>query len=157
MAIHAPRHGAVASDATLSLVDAMAQFAFLIHDDLADRATDYGMSMIQTRLLGVLRDRTPSMNELATLLDLDKSSITGLVDRAALRGLVERVPSTSDRRAAIVRLTKDGRSLVSKVAASFEKDVATILDSLSEVERDMLKTLATRVLIANPAIQREIH
>ncbi len=37
------------------------------------------------------------MNELARLLDLDKSSVTGLVDRAERRGLVTRVPSTADR------------------------------------------------------------
>ena len=30
------------------------------------------------------------MNELARLLDLDKSSVTGLVDRAERRGLVAR-------------------------------------------------------------------
>jgi hypothetical protein len=39
--------------------------------------------MIKTRLLGVLRGK-PTMHELARLLDLDKSSVTGLVDRVAL-------------------------------------------------------------------------
>jgi DNA-binding MarR family transcriptional regulator len=97
----------------------------------------------------VLRDRTPSMNELAVLLDLDKSSITGLVDRAERRALVERVPSTADRRAVLVRLTDEGRSLVSQVSSRFEMDVSTILNCLAASERDALSSLISRVLIAH--------
>ncbi len=46
------------------------------------------------------------MNELAELLGLDKSSTSGLVDRAQRRGLVRRVPSQLDRRSVRVRLTE---------------------------------------------------
>src|ERR1700709_332356 len=80
------------SDEDLGLVDALAQLAFLIQGTLARRATAHDVSMIQMRLLGVLRDRTPTMNELAAILELDKSSITGLVDRAQRRGLGGRAP-----------------------------------------------------------------
>src|SRR6201999_1588681 len=82
----------------LSGVDGLAQLSFLIQNTLARRAAAQGLSLIQTRLLGVLRDREPTMNELAALLELDKSSITGLVDRAERRGLVARVRSDTDRR-----------------------------------------------------------
>ena len=67
------------------------------------------------------------MNELARLLDLDKSSVTGLVDRAERRGLVERAPSTADRRAVLVRLTDEGRSLVSAARRRFAEDVTAML------------------------------
>ncbi|MGP8010701.1 MAG: MarR family transcriptional regulator, partial [Acidimicrobiales bacterium] len=70
----------------LSAVDGAVQLSFLIQNSLSRLAAQYGLSLIQTRLLGVLRDRTPSMNELATLLELDKSSVTGLIDRAERRG-----------------------------------------------------------------------
>jgi hypothetical protein len=69
---------------------------------LERRAAEHDLSIIQTRLLGVPRDRKPTMNELAWFLGLDKSSVTGLVDRAERRGLVARVPSTTDRRAVLV-------------------------------------------------------
>ena len=72
----------------LSTVDGLAQLSFLTLGLLERRAGEHAISIIQTRLLGVLRDRTPTMNELATLLGLDKSSATGLVDRAERRGLV---------------------------------------------------------------------
>ena len=101
----------------LDPVDGLAQLSFVIMGMLERRAAEHDLSIAATRLLGVLRDREPTMNELARLLDLDKSSVTGLVDRAERRGLVARAPSPADRRSVHVRLTDDGRSLVSAAAA----------------------------------------
>jgi DNA-binding MarR family transcriptional regulator len=114
---------------------------------LERRAGQRGFSLIQTRLLGVLRDRRPTINELATLLGLDKSSVSGLVDRAERRGLVRRVPSTTDRRSVLVDLTKDGCALANKVAAQFGADVAAILGSLPAADRAALTDLLSRVLV----------
>ena len=144
-----PRKPARATRADLSMVDAIAQLSFVIHGALERRAGERDLSMIQTRLLGVLRDRTPTMNELAKLLSLDKSSVTGLVDRAERRGLVERIPSTSDGRAVLVRLTVDGRRQVADVAARFERDVAAIVATLSTADRKALGGLVSRVLVAH--------
>lgn len=63
------------------------------------------------------------MKELGRLLGLDKSSTSGLVDRAEARGLVARVPSQIDRRAVLVSLSDEGRSLVPEVAARFETEI----------------------------------
>jgi hypothetical protein len=46
-------------------------------------AAESDLSMTQLRLLGVLRDREPGMMQLAELLGLDKSSVTGLIARGA--------------------------------------------------------------------------
>ncbi len=92
----------------LSDVDALVQLAFLVHGALERRAVEHDLSITQVRLLGILRDRTPTMNELATLLGLDRSSITGLVDRAERRGLVRRVPAPEDRRSFLVTLSPAG-------------------------------------------------
>src|ERR1700741_1368071 len=122
--------GAPAARKQLSPVDGLAQLSFLIQGLLERRAAEHDLSIIQTRLLGMLRDRTPTMNELARFLGLDKSSVTGLVDRAERRGLVARVPSTTDRRTVRVALTAHGQELVSDVAAHFEADTAELLGRL---------------------------
>ncbi len=132
----------------LSAVDGLVQLSFLVQNALTRQANDHGLSLIQTRLLGVLRDRQPGMNELAKLLELDKSSVTGLIDRAERRGLVERIPSSADRRAVLVRLTDAGRGLVSEVGTAFEADVRTMLDGLPMADRRALSTLVSRVLVA---------
>lgn len=145
--------GVPAAGTQLSPVDGLAQLSFLIQGLLERRAAEHDLSIIQTRLLGVLRDRTPTMQELARFLGLDKSSVTGLVDRAERRGLVARIPSTTDRRAVLAVLTDDGRSLVSRAAAQFEEDVSALLSRLPPTERDSLSRIVSRLLVAHAADQ----
>ena len=113
---------------------------------LGRRAGEHGLSVIQTRLLGVLRDRTPSMNELSQLLELDKSSVTGLVDRAEQRGLVTRVPSPrTGARCRSPSPTRAGRSRRS-VARGFEADIGELLEGLSDAQRASLTRLLERIV-----------
>ena len=91
------------------------------------------------------------MNELAKLLELDKSSVTGLVDRAERRGLVDRVPSTADRRAVLVRLTDQGRRVAAEAAARFEPTYRVLLEPLPPADRDALAGLISRLLVAHAA------
>jgi MarR family transcriptional regulator, lower aerobic nicotinate degradation pathway regulator len=136
------------TDRQLTPVDALAQLSFAIQDRLARRAAEHELSMTQTRLLGVLRDREPTMRELAGLLELDKSSVTGLIDRAQRRGLVTRAPSDHDGRAVLVRLTDDGRALVRDVAAAFDADVEALLAPLTAGDRAALTDVLSRMLDA---------
>ncbi len=130
--------GAPAAREQLSPVDGLAQLSFLIQGLLERRAAALDLSIIQTRLLGVLRDRTP---------------VTGLVDRAERRGLVARVPSATDRRAVLVSLTDEGRSFVSQAAAAFEADVSALLSRLPPREREALSRIVSRLLVAHAADQ----
>ena len=82
---------------------------------------------------------------------LDKSSVSGLVDRAQRRGLVERVPSATDGRAVLVRLTGYGRELVSDGAARFAAEVSLLLEHLPPADRDVLSALVSRLLVAHAA------
>jgi DNA-binding MarR family transcriptional regulator len=135
----------------LSLVDGLAQLSFLLYGTLERLAAEHELSIVQTRLLGVLRDRRPTMHQLARLLGLDKSSVTGLVARAERRGLVTRVPSTTDRRAVLVNLTDDGRGLVSAVSVRFEADVSALLHRLPPRDRQALSRIVSRLLVAHAA------
>jgi MarR family transcriptional regulator, lower aerobic nicotinate degradation pathway regulator len=140
-----------AAPGQLNITDGLAQLAFVIHGMLERRAAEHDLSIAQARLLGVLRDRTPTMNELARLLGLDKSSISGLVDRAERRGLVIRIPSAEDKRAVLVGLTDEGRSLVSQAAARFGADLTAMLDPLPPSDRDALSAIVSRLLVAHAA------
>lgn len=135
----------------LDPVDGLAQLSFIVMGLLERRAAEHDLSIQATRLLGVLRDREPTMQELARLLDLDKSSVTGLVDRAERRGLVTRVPSHADRRNVLVRLTDNGRSQVSAAAVLFAADVTTLLGELPPRDRATLSRLIDRLLVGYAA------
>jgi DNA-binding MarR family transcriptional regulator len=143
-----PAKSSVRLDKDLGIVDALAELSFLVQGTLSRRAAAHELSLIQTRLLGVLRDREPSMQQLARVLNLDKSSVSGLVDRAEKRGLVRRVPSIDDGRAVHVGLTSSGRRTVDQVVAEFAIDVAAATECLSAADARLLSTLATLVVTA---------
>lgn len=137
------------TDVDLTPADALAQLSFLVLARIEARSASNGLSVVQSRMLGILRDRTPLISELGARLGLDKSSISGLVDRAARRGLVERVPSTQDRRAVHVRLTPEGRTIVAAAQRDYEKDVVDLLAPLPEGQQDTLVRLLSRLLAAH--------
>jgi MarR family transcriptional regulator, lower aerobic nicotinate degradation pathway regulator len=139
----------------LSTMDALAQLSFLIYGTLSEVAGEHELSVVQTRLLGVLRDREPTMQELGRFLGLDKSSISGLVDRAERRGLVRRAPSPDDRRAVRVALTDAGRALGGQVALAFGSRVEAYVEGLPAAEREELTRLATLV-VAGDAERRAL-
>jgi MarR family transcriptional regulator, lower aerobic nicotinate degradation pathway regulator len=133
----------------LELVDALAQLSFLVHNALAEIAGQHDLSIIQMRLLGVLRDREPTMNELGRLLGLDKSSVSGLVDRAQRRGLVTRTVSAIDRRAFHVSITDTGRQLAEQGAARFSERIEALAAGLPDTDRQRLSQLAARIVAAD--------
>jgi DNA-binding MarR family transcriptional regulator len=135
--------------ADLGLVDALAQLTFAVQGTLGRIAAANGLSIVQTRLLGILRDREPTIKELAAFLQLDKSSVTGLVDRAQERGLVRRTPSALDGRSVHVRITAAGRALVGRETATFEEEIAVLVSDLSPNDRTRLSSLASLVAITD--------
>ncbi|HVV89803.1 MAG TPA: MarR family transcriptional regulator [Solirubrobacterales bacterium] len=128
------------------LVDSLVQSSFLVQGVLRRVARRHDVSVIQMRLLGILRDREPGVLVLARHLGLDKSSVTGLVDRAEGRGLVERVADPDDGRAVRVRLTGDGRALATTGAAEVAGELATVAAGLTAAQRRQLAGLLSRIV-----------
>jgi DNA-binding MarR family transcriptional regulator len=120
------------------LVGAVVDLSSLVRTALDRRAGAYDISPVQARMLATLRDGAPTINELAAQLDLDKSSVSGLVDRAERRGLVRRVRSQLDRRSVRVRLSDRGREIADDVSARFSGDIAALLAPLPVEDRAVL-------------------
>lgn len=137
-------------DRPLTTVDALVQLSFRIQRILAATGTEHDLSIIQIRLLGILRDRQAGMAELGTHLGLDKSSMTGLVTRAEKRGLVTRAPSPHDGRAVLVSLTPLGRALTDRCAAEISARITALTDQLAPAQATRLTELATALVHAPP-------
>jgi MarR family transcriptional regulator, lower aerobic nicotinate degradation pathway regulator len=127
-----------------NLVDGLVQLSFLVQGVLSDVCAGVGMTLVQMRLLGILRDREPTMSELAGFLDLDKSSVTGLVDRAERRGLVRRISSTDDGRSIRVALAPHGRKLATAGTRDVGRRITALADRLSARDARQLAVLAHR-------------
>ena len=133
----------------LGLVDALAQLTFAVQGALARIAAEQDVSVPAARLLGIVRDREPTIGELAMFLQLDKSSVTGLVDRAAERGLVVRAASPVDRRSVRVVITAAGRALIDQGAADLEAEIAVLVADLTPAQRTRLSVIASRIVAAD--------
>ncbi|MDL5155625.1 MarR family winged helix-turn-helix transcriptional regulator [Actinomycetospora termitidis] len=130
----------------LGLVDGLVQTSMLVQAVFADAAAAHDLSPLQARLLGVLRDREPTMADVRRLLDLDKSSTTGLVDRAERRGLVRRAASPCDGRSFQVLLTDDGRRIAQDFVAAVGEQLTTLAEDLGERDRNRLSALLSSVV-----------
>ena len=128
-------------------VDALVQLSFAVQSVISEVGSRHDLSVIQARLLGILRDREPAMAELARFLMLDKSSITGLVDRAERRGLVRRTASPRDGRSVHVQLTDEGRQLATACAAEVRRHVTWLSRGMTDAERRRLTALVSQVLL----------
>ena len=84
-----------------------------------------------------------SMRELATDLGIDAPYATVVVDDLERRGLVERSVSSSDRRAKVVDLTIEGRTLARRARSILERPPVE-MESLSMKQLSTLHhTLST--------------
>ena len=135
----------------LDLVDGLFQLSFRLHGVLARIAAAHDLSLIQVRLLGILRDREPGMLALARHLELEKSSLSGLVDRAEKRGLVARVAAPHDRRGALVRVTAQGRKLSRIIEEQVTAEVSAMAAVLSRPDRLRLSRLVSRLVAGSGA------
>ena len=84
-----------------------------------------------------------TLGELSRRMMVSNGNITGLVERLAEQGLIERMPHPSDRRAAFVRLTHSGLVAFAEMAREHAEWIASLASGLSELEvATMLRLLA---------------
>jgi MarR family transcriptional regulator, lower aerobic nicotinate degradation pathway regulator len=117
------------------VVDPLVQLSFAVLDILGRAAAQHDLSVTQLRLLGILRDREPTMAEIAAFLRLDRSSVSGLIDRAEKRDIVARHTSPRDARVTTVRLTDAGRRLADEVGPTLYAQIEKLLGQLTPAER----------------------
>src|SRR5215472_13950068 len=92
--------------------------------------------------------------ELATLSDLDKTTMLNTMDYLEREGLAERRPSATDRRARVISVTQEGADLVAQGHQIADRVHAEVLEALPEGQREAFtEALATLVtgLLAEPA------
>jgi len=103
----------------------------------------HGLSDAQFNVLNVLGPAPAglSQRELSDVLVVDRSNITGLLDRMEQAGWVKRADHPSDRRVYVVTLTPEGRRLWQKVLPEYVAAVGRVTAGVPA--GDLKRTLAT--------------
>ena len=117
----------------------------------ADASREHGLTPVQAELLCVLAPGRTQMSQLSHILDIEKSSLSGLVDRAERRGLVERTRHPGDRRCYHVELTTSG----ARIALACHEEVTRRLEALARhlpaPDRSRLASSMAQLLAAHQA------
>jgi DNA-binding MarR family transcriptional regulator len=128
------------------LIDVLVRMSFATMAVLNRIAAEHDLSLTQLRVLAILRDRRLQMSELTNYLGLDKSTISGLVDRAEKRGLLQRAPNPRDGRGVDVFLAPGGTRLAERGGAQIARSLAPMTSALTPAEARRLTTLLERML-----------
>lgn len=127
--------------------EAILNTAARLSDLLGIACADEGVTPTQARLLRALvdvpHDDVPQ-GRLAEQLALDPARISALTGELERRGLLERVPSRSDRRQRHARLTRQGTEVVRRIGARLVAD--SPLERLDPAEREQLVRLLRRAV-----------
>ena len=83
--------------------------------------------------------------EIATILRVENSTISGVLDRMEKRGLIDRVLNPTNRRSISVKATKEGLSLKEPVQALIDQLNDQVLSIFSPQEKDELIGLLNRM------------
>ncbi len=128
------------------LIDVLVQATFMTVAVLSGVAAGNDLSLTQLRVLAILRDRRVRMSALAAYLGLDRSTMSGLVERAEKRGLLARAPDPSDGRAVEVFLTRSGAELADTLYARIEQSLSPATGRLDRAEGRRLAALLRRMV-----------
>jgi MarR family transcriptional regulator, lower aerobic nicotinate degradation pathway regulator len=129
------------------LRDNLVQVSFAVTAILSRVAAGQDLSLTQLRVLGILRDRTPTMAELAVYLGLERSTVSGLMDRAVERGLVEKNTDPADGRSVRVSLTAQARRLEHGIVAEIGELMLPLTGRLKAAEQKRLTDLLAMLLV----------
>jgi MarR family transcriptional regulator for hemolysin len=87
--------------------------------------------------------------QIAALSDLDKTTMVSTVDELESRGLAERRPSTSDRRARIVGVTEKGRLAAEQGQRIVDRVHGDVLRSFAAADRAVFVEVLTEIADAS--------
>jgi DNA-binding MarR family transcriptional regulator len=97
-------------------------------------------------MLQLLRDGPLSQRELAERIGVEPPTVTRMLQRLELAGIVERRPDKHDARVVRVCLSAHGRALQPPAEEVWNIIEARTISGLSDAEVEQLRALLTRVL-----------
>ena len=155
-------------------VAALRRLLRAVYIDNAKMSRQYGVTGAQGSVLRSLRDSGPASSaQLSRTLYVKPSTMTGLIDRLEIKGLVVRTPKIGDRRVSIIKLTPEGEELSRQLPDPLElrlvsnlsdldtghvKQVSAIVDELlSMIEVANTETPSFDVLMEQASKSKTLH
>lgn len=109
--------------------------------------SEFLSSEVQFNIMMVLRhsEKPLTQSELGERLLVDKSNITGLLDRMEAAGLLKRLKVPGDRRCHHIELTKKGLKILEKVEKPYRNHVKKLMSIFTAKEISSLNRYMARL------------
>ncbi len=108
-----------------------------------------GLTDAQFNVLMMLKTQsengTLNQTELCNMLLVNRSNVTGLIDRMERTGLVKRIPDSGDRRVNLVEMTEYGNKIFESAQDLYFKRIDEITSVLSSNENNHLCKILKRI------------
>ena len=109
----------------------------------------FGLTDSQFNVLMLLRYQTEdgqlNQTQLGRMLLVNRSNVTGLVDRMEKAGWVQRVAKSGDRRVKQIKLTPPGRRLVERAEKSYFQRIDEVFGVIGPEEQVETRRLLARI------------
>lgn len=136
------------------------QFAVAI---VAEHLTPLNLTSVQFSTLVAVNDH-PGLDatRLAAMINFDRPTLTGVIDRLEAKGLLVREPDPGDRRARLLFLTPEGKEMLDAADRAAHKSRDVLLDPLPAPERKQFMLLLQKLVDLHssrqsPSVQSEIN
>ena len=127
---------------------------------------EYGVSIPQVLCLSFLHESPnyqSTQGEIRNFLNLNSSTVSGIINRLEKKGLLARLPKSGDKRVVNIALTSAGDKLLSTIPSLLHEQLSEKLQKLDDIEikkvEESLDTLVTLLEIeqieASPLITLE--
>jgi len=126
----------------------------------------YGVSIPQVLCLNFIKESAnyqSTQREIRNYLNLNASTITGIINRLEKKGLIARLPKLGDKRVSNIALTADGQRLLEKLPPLLQDKLTAQLNELpyekvSRIENalnDLIELLNIKEIDASPVLTIE--
>jgi DNA-binding MarR family transcriptional regulator len=127
---------------------------------------EYGVSIPQVLCLNYLRESPnfqSTQGEIRKFLNLNSSTVSGIINRLEKKGYLARLPKSGDRRMVNIALTTSGDKLLQKIPSLLHEHLSENLQQLDEQQLNTVKAsldtlvslLDIRSVAASPLITNE--
>jgi DNA-binding MarR family transcriptional regulator len=114
------------------------EIGVLVRQALAEALLPYGVTPEQHEVLALLAAGMTSARELCEASGRDKTTLSRVLARAKLAGLLTEEKSESDRRRQVLRLTDKGAATVDQTGRLLDRAAPRLLDGLTAKDRRRL-------------------
>ncbi len=119
---------------------------------IGETLAPFGLVPQEYGLLRIISVSGPIMQQdFADQYNIDRTTVTDIVDGLEARELLTRLRSSEDRRRNMLHLTPSGRKLLSRASRMVNKKQKEFLAPLTEEEWEFMRSSLIKLLVANPS------